>query len=208
MNQKISRYRLFGFSNTSDVYECRAACFLDFEDSSIKSFNMSGIEFNGCSRDNHLIIFNGVQAESIEIQNCSFSNIGGAVVYITNSDNVTFNNNKVKNTFGSAIVSNNGSRNTIVTNNEFRNLDLKMTNSHGVLIQGGNFKIEKNLFENFSYSAIGVGVYYKNKVTNPCSGKIVENEIFLSGDYLSRPEQHSLMDGGQFIYGRKTMGFR
>ena len=194
--KKYPRYRLFGFSKTNEVYECRAACFLDIEDSKIKSLELTGLIFNGCSRDNHLININNVQADNIDIKNCLFSNIGGAVVYIVNSNNVTFENNSVQNTFGSAIVSNNGSSNTSVTKNEFRNLDLKMTNSHGVLIQGNNFLIAENLFENFSYSAVGVGIHYKTKSVNPCAGRIYNNEIYLTGDYLARPEQHTLMDGG------------
>lgn len=190
------RYRLFGFLKTLNVYECRAACFLDLEDSRLKSLNITGISFNGCSRANHLFILKNVEAESMSVDHCSFSNIGGAVVHITNSNNVTFVNNSVRNTFGAAIVSNNESRNTTIKNNEFRNLDLKVTNSHGVIIQGADFNVSNNLFENFSYSAIGVGNHYKSKGVNPCYGLIKDNNIFLSGDYLQNPEQHTLMDGG------------
>ena len=62
--------------------------------------------------------------------------------------------------------------------------------------KGDSFEISNNVFENFSYSAIGVGIHYQSKGGRPCSGKIFRNEIYLSGDYLDNTEQHSLMDSG------------
>ena len=137
---------------------------------------------------------------------CSFSNIGGAVVYLTNTDNVIFERNTVRNTYGAALVSDNQSSATKAIKNSFENLDLKMSNSHGLLIQGADFLIEGNTFENFSYSAIGVGNHYTKKGLKPCYGKILDNEIFLSGDYLQHPEQHTLMDGGAIYVWTQTDG--
>ena len=56
-------------------------------------------------------------------------------------------------------------------------------------------KIHHNVFENFSYGAIGIGSFYMQPIPASSSGVIEENEIYCTAAFLKRPAR-LLMDSG------------
>ena len=80
--------------------------------------------------------------------------------------------------------------------NSFRNCGLGLSNNFVVKCAGDDYLVARNSLCNFCYGGIAVGAWHAT--TNPArpSGVVEDNELWYEGDFLERPEQHTLMDSG------------
>ena len=70
-----------------------------------------------------------------------------------------------------------------------------MDNQFAVDSKASRMWIHDNVFENFSYGAIGVGSFYMDRIPASASGIIENNEIYCTQAFLKRPAR-LLMDSG------------
>lgn len=191
------------------VHSCDKCSFLRVWNSSFKRFSIEGFYFVGnCynSSLNALIDFRESKAEAFEITKCSFKGIKSQLIIITNTDNVSFDNNNVEYCYNYGIASYNGSANTNITNNCFHDNGIDLQQDYSVCCMGEDYYIANNIFCNFPYSAIRVGLHYQQEHDQKCNGIIENNEIFYSKDYYKDYKKHTLMDGGAIYVGTVNDG--
>ena len=182
------------------LFRPSASNFLSVRDSRIGSLSVEGCRFLGNAGGDTLVKFTSVQADSIIVRSCRFRGIRGTGVASTSSSGLHFSGNEVSEGYLSALVSDYRSSGTVVTGNLFRNNGLAFSNAPVVLCQGPDLLIAHNRFEDFTYSAIGVGVHYTIPSGMVTSGRVEYNEISHSSSFGKKP-MRSLIDSGA-IYVR------
>lgn len=200
--KKYPRYRLFyeEYHNAEPLIDCNSSCFVKVEDSHLKSFSIEEINFKGsaCYAQGNpaLVSIKNLSSGDFCVSNCNFSAIGGKVVDVENSHNVTLENNHVRDCYIDCFASDNKSTGFVVKGNKFENNGLGMNNSACVIARGKKFLVSDNVFCDFSYTAISVGMNFQWKKDAECSGIVENNEIHYSSEYFNHPEKYCLMDGG------------
>lgn len=189
----IPRFRLYDKKKES---VCDASRFINLLSSSYKKLTISGLAFVGNKSGNALISMRNVNAGQIMIEDCEFSNIQGQVINISNTDNICFFDNKVSNTESTALSFSNGSKNVQVRKNTFENCGVEFCQSFCISCVEAEYYISDNVFRDFGYSAIGVGVWYGGNKTHPSKGIIEHNEIYYTESYMAKIWKHTLMDSG------------
>lgn len=176
---------------------CDAGCFLRIAGGEFRSVTISGIEFLGSGGDGPLINFHRCgMKEGAKVSGCVFDGIKGDVLRVDAAPSVTFADNVVRNCHANGVEIVAGTRNAVIRHNRFINNGLDVYNYFCVRCQGINFLIADNYFEDFTYGAIGVGIWYKSpdKVID-CSGIVENNECCLSPAFNSGVYRN-LMDSG------------
>ncbi len=183
-------------NSVSYVHECNASRFLYASDLNIKSLKIQGIEFVGNKESSSLFQFNKVNSEEIIIKKCIFRFLRNYIALVNSSNNFTFDDNTVEYCFYNGILSDNGSKNTIIQRNVFLNNGAKLNQHSCVDCRGENYHIHHNEFKNFSYSAINVGLYYQSVMVNPTCGIVEYNTIWFDSDHFDKYYKYTLMDSG------------
>lgn len=187
------RFRLYDLSK---VDNCNASVFLNISNSSYKSISISGLEFNGNRSSSSLLSFRNVQSSIIRISNCKFINLRNILLSVSNSNNVVFENNKITNTLEDVLVFKDGCKNVWIKNNEFDNCGINLKQTFCVNCGDVDYYIGHNVFRDFGYAAIGVGVL-RNKESRNYSGGIIEhNEICFTPNFYANCWKYTLMDSG------------
>lgn len=193
LNRCATRFRLFDKAKTGNNAASR---FLVLEKCKMRLFSMSGLRFVGCSSGFSLLYMNNVVAEQIDINNCAFESIQGNVAIFESCSNVVFKNNEIKNTYGHEVSFRKGCSNVYVTDNHFKNCGKILGNTFCVNCGEANYYIANNVFEDFGYSAIGIGLYHELEKTNYSEGIVEHNELYYTKEYFDNKYQHTVMDGG------------
>ena len=191
----ISGNRLKTRDAGKPLFRPSASNFLSVRDSRIGSITLEGCRFLGNDGRDTLVKFSSVQADSLTVRSCRFRGIRGTGVASVSSSGLHFCGNDVSEGFLSALVSDFRSPGTVVSGNLFRDNGLAFTNAPVVLCQGPDLLISRNRFEDFTYSAIGVGVHYTVPSGLVTSGRVEYNEISHSPSFGKKP-MRSLIDSG------------
>lgn len=190
------RYRLFYSKKFSDEeYECRAACFMNVVKCSIGSILVEGIDFAGNADAGSLFLFKNDEMGSAVIRACSFTGLHGNLASVNACSNFTFSGNTVKDCYQNCINVEVGSKNASITGNTFVNNGLERNYSHVVKCAGQNYCIANNTFRDFSYGAIGVGLWHGTKKTTSVNGVVEYNDISYSPSFQAN-SSNTLMDAG------------
>lgn len=189
----IPRFRLY--DKAKERY-CGASRFIDLQGSSYSQFIVKGICFDGNKGDASLIYIGKVNADKILIEDCLFSNIRNLVAEISNSDNVVINRNQIKGTELSAINFSKGCKNARITDNVFEQCGQEFRQTFCVNCNEAEYYIAHNIFRDFGYAAIGVGVWHGRDKTLASKGIIEHNEIYFTPEYFANAWKHMLMDSG------------
>ena len=191
------RYQLFGFNISSQqVYSSKATYCIVLSNTVFKSFKISGIKVIGFGGDGCFIALKSAVAKEHIFRNITFDNMVGGVFWATNSQNVKFIGCSFQNLYNSAITLENDCKNATIEKCCFENCGIGIMNSRCVEVRNESFLIRNNIFKNFGYGAIGLGLWYGGKKKRPITGIVEYNEIFYSGDYLRNADLHNLQDGG------------
>jgi len=189
----MPRYRLY---DESMEPKCKASKFIYIENSTYMSFSINGLHFNGNKAGNELITLGKVNAERISICDCRFENIRGIVALFSGTGNILIDNNTITETDGEEIKFVNGCNNVKVTNNLFDKCGRGLRNTLCVTCWESVYYIADNVFRDFGYGAVGVGVWEGTTKTLPSQGIIEHNEIYYTPSYFSDYARHTLMDSG------------
>lgn len=191
--QKYPRFRIFNISN---YYYRSSSCFLYLENCSYRYIKVSGIRFSCNKEESALIEIRNVKTESVNICNNTFDHIRGNVCLVVNSDNVLFDGNNVRDTEGHELKFIRGCKSIQVTNNIFENCGKRLGQTFCINCGETEYYIAKNIFRDFGYCAIGVGIWHGNEKLFASKGIIEHNEIYYTPPYFANILKHTLMDSG------------
>lgn len=193
INGSLPRFRLFDKTKYIDYH---ATCFLNVRNCNLEALTIKGISFIGNKEGYALFRTKDFKSRQFIIQQCCFEGIRSSVAVFDHTDNVVFDNNNVKNTDGDEIRFIKNSQNIRVTNNLFCNCGKAMNQSFCVICREASYYIANNVFRDFNYSAIGVGVWHGTPKEYPSQGIIEKNEIYYTQEYFNHKERNTLMDSG------------
>lgn len=195
-------------NGVTSVWEGRTHNFLTIQNCKFSSVEIAGIQFlgNAYSESHPAIYIKDSECKQTRIHKCCFYGMRGNVISITASPNVRIDNNQFKDCYHYGIKSNNESVNTVVEKNSFISMGKRMTNTPCVRCQGTNYRVSDNIFLNFGYGGISTGVWYKNKMKQPCSGIIENNDLSFNQDYFDHIDNYGIMDGGAIYVATKNAG--
>lgn len=195
--RKYPRYQLFGLDiTTQNLYTSDATYCIVLSNTSLKSFNIMGINVRSIGGNGCFIALKNAVANEHIFSNMSFDNMVGGLFWSANSNNIKFLGCSFQNLYNGAITVENDCKGVIVENCSFENCGIGNMNSRCVEVRNEDFIIRNNTFENFGYGAIGLGLWYGGEKKRLITGVVEYNEIFYSGDYLRKADLHNLQDGG------------
>lgn len=179
------------------VKSCRSSNFLYVEGCRFKSFRIDGLHFKGSKESSQLMAFTNNEAVGgIAVTNCEFRNIHGDVIMIRNTDDVTVKDCCFSETYRSGISSDNKSARTVVCGNRFVNCCTAPRYSVCVTCSGTDYRVSGNVFEDFGYCAISVGLHHDSKKYEPITGTVDRNEVYNTPAHNAAAFENSLMDSG------------
>lgn len=183
-----------------------SSCFLRMENTEGVSFEMSGFIVKGNKSGAPLIAMSNVKSQQVYIHDCTFERIHYNVGDFSNVSNVTFSRNKVRYTDGNELRFVSNCENVRVTNNTFEQSGQSIGNTFCVTCWESSYYIANNTFSDFSYGAIGVGVWHGFEKKYYSGGIIEYNEIFYKPAYLAKCMKHTLMDSGSIYFWTRNDG--
>lgn len=197
-NENLVKKGLVQVSNSKSniLYECIASCCINLNSTSLQNIRIVGISFVGNAQTNPLIAIRNFHGQQAMIDNCSFQYLHSKCVSISSSEHVTIKNCTFRDCQVHGITTDNNTSDTRVLSNKFIRVGKSLANNHVLTMAGKDFLIKGNYFEDFSYAACGVGVWYGSKKIHPCSGIIEQNEICYSSEYYNNAWKYTLMDAG------------
>lgn len=187
-------------TSSSSLHECRNGTFINLKDCSFKSFSVEKIVFIGnanarwkCSllQFENVICRNGVRLLHNE-----FSSLKTLAVSLDKTDNVSFKDNKAENCALGILRSGNDCRSTKVENNTFQRCGTRLTNIPVVQVCGTDYLVRKNVFADFGYTGISIGMHWTLEMVYPCSGIAEGNELYYTQHTLANISANTLMDSG------------
>lgn len=173
----LPRFILCDKPSRDDLHACTAANFLTVTDSRLGSVTMENIRFLGNGAGNSLIWFEDVQSDSIRVSDCTFTHIRSSVIHIANTNDFSVTNCSFTENYQNCISIHDGSRNSVVSNSRFVGNGRMMTNAPLIRCRGVNYWIHDNYFEDFSYSALGLGIHFTEEDLYGSGGVVEHNEI-------------------------------
>ena len=181
------------------IYECQSTRFLVLGyGTRLSSVEVADISFIGNVYDGELGLFSLLSPQgSVIIRDCSFTGMSSSrVISVGNKNKVSVLNCRFEDCAESCVISGQGTNNTIVQYCEFKRCGTALKNSFCVRCFGANYYIGHNTFEDYGYSAIGLGMGSGNVQRNEIYGVAEYNTLRYTDDYLANIEQHTLMDSG------------
>ena len=173
-----------------------------------QSFEISNLHFWGNSFEdgNSAIFLSDSYCSKFILHDCQFRGMRGNVITINATPNVCIENNIFKDCYYFGVKSDNKSKNIIVRDNYFQNFGYGMQNTFCIVCQGENYLISGNKMIDFGYGGIGVGLGFMRVQSNPCYGKVEDNEMTNTETYMENISNFGIMDSGAITVWTKNDG--
>lgn len=191
----LPRYILCYPPVRTDLHACGTSSFLAIRDSKLGSVSMDGVAFLGNRAGEPLIRLDRLAARSVRITGCQFSGIRSAVISSEETDHLLVKDCSFRMNYLSCLSVGEGGVDVRIEHNRFLDNGLMMTNAPVVHCQAKDYRIASNYFEDFSYSAVGVGIHYTKPDRFGTSGVVEKNEICMSASFR-RGVPRALIDAG------------
>lgn len=187
-------------TSSSSLRECRNGTFVHVKDCSFNSFRLEKIAFIGNANSRwqcSLLRFENVTSRNgISLLHNDFSSLKTLAVSLDKTDNVSFKGNNAEDCALGILRSGNDCRNTKVENNTFQRCGTRLTNIPIVQVCGTDYLVKKNVFADFGYTGISIGVHWTLEMVYPCSGVAEDNELYYTQYTLANINANTLMDSG------------
>ena len=191
----LPRYVLCDKPKREGLHACTVTTFLSLSNSRLAGFEMKGLSFLGNATGQYLVWLDGVQADSLAIRNCRFSHLRSIGIKVDRTDGFLLENCLFTGNYNGCVNINEVSRNAVIAGNRFIGNGRMMTNQPLIRCSGVNYHVVGNYIEDFSHSALGLGINYTEKDIYGTSGIVEKNEICQSEAFRKRP-MRSLVDAG------------
>lgn len=199
----LPRYMLCAKPVRKDLHACTVTNFLSLKYSRLKAFQMEGVTFLGNADGDYLIWLDGLNADSVSIRKCTFSHLRSAGIKLDGTDGFRLEDCLFKGNYQGCIRIAADCRNTVVTRNRFIGNGRMLTNYPLIGCSGVDYLVSDNYIEDFSYSAIGLGVHFTEEDRYGTSGVVERNEICQSEAFRKAP-MRSLVDAGAIYITTKN----
>lgn len=177
------------------IHRSTTTTFLNVHNCVFGSFSLEGGRFVANHAGDCLIHFDIVSSTETAVRNCTFDGIRSDIVRVHRSTNFLFADNAVTRSYRRCVYLDYFTSGAEIRNNRFTDTGWMMDNQFAVDGKASGMWIHHNVFEDFSYGAIGIGSYYMNQIPASASGIIENNEIYCTQAFLKRPGR-LLMDSG------------
>lgn len=191
----LPRYMLFLPRRVASYYACDASSFLSIRDSRFASVILDGIHFLGNGEGDRLIRFEGLEADSVVVRNCTFEGIRSRGILVDRTDHFRLRDNEFRKGGLNQVFVEKTSAGALIERNRFIENGLQMSNDPVIICRGSEFLVRNNYFCDFTYSAIGAGLHYTDTSGLVTTGVIEKNEICMSDEFRRAP-MRALIDGG------------
>ena len=182
------------------VHRSLASTFCRVDDCRLGTFRIEGIRFLGNRAGEPLFLFKGLQTDSTVVSGCSFEGIRSNVAACEASGHVRFRNNDLARCYRSGLTADPASADIRVEGNSFRDMGLALTNAPAVLCKGPDYRVAGNLFEDFSYAAVGVGTHFKETEDPVASGVVEDNEMYMTEAFRRKPMRMLIDSGAIYVW--------
>lgn len=182
------------------VHRCEASNFLTLDHAALRSFRMEGFRFLGNREADALLRFESVQADSLVISDCAFEGIKSHAVLIGATEHVRVRNNRFEKCYLRGVHADYRCRDVEVTSNFFRDHGLMVSTSPAVYCQADVFLVADNVFEDFSYCAIGLGTHYIESDKPYTAGIVERNEIYQTERFRRKPMRVLVDSGAIYVW--------
>ena len=196
----LPRYILCKPPRRADLHTCRFSNFLTVRESIFRSFAMEDIHFLGNREGDCLVLLDGVKASAVRLSGCRFTGLHSDGIVVKDTDGVEIRNCLFQGDYLGCIRIEGSSREVDVNHNRFIDNGLKMTNAPLVQSMGVDCRIQDNYFEDFSYSAIGVGLHFTVDDRYGTSTLVENNEICMSESFRSGVFRELVDAGAIYIW--------
>ncbi len=201
----MPRYRLCSAPGDTSLYACSAVRFLSVGKTILRSLTLKGLRFLGNGDGDWMIHISQLAADSVRISGCRFEGLRSGGVYLEGTDRALLEGNEFRDCYRCCIYIKSSCRDAVVRDSRFINNGLALSNAPVVNCKGDGFLIRDNYFEDFAYSAIGLGHHYAERDTCGVRGIVERNEICLSPSFRSGVFA-SLIDSGAIYVWTKNNG--
>ena len=182
------------------VHRCEAANFLTMDHAALRSFRMEGFRFLGNREADALLRFDSVQADSLVIAGCSFEGIKSHTVLAGSTDHFRVRNNRFEKCYLRGVHADYLCRDVEITGNFFRDHGLMVSTAPAVYCQADGFRVAGNVFEDFSYCAIGLGTHYVESDKPYTAGVVERNEIYQTERFRKKPMRVLVDSGAIYVW--------
>lgn len=196
----LPRYILCHPPVREDLHPCGVSNFLTVQDSRLGSVDLEGLTFLGNRAGKSLLQFDRVDAGRIRISNSRFLGMRSESISTEETDRFQVKECVFRNNYMSCIHIGEGGSDVSVLNNRFLDNGLMMSNAAVVRCMANDYRIAENYFEDFSYSAVSVGIHYTKPDRFGTSGVVEKNEICMS-EAFRRGVPRALIDAGAIYIG-------
>lgn len=188
-------------SSVGSIHECKATRFLFFKNCNLKSLTLEGIEIYG-NRDNNYFLIDcaNLQSECVDISNCHFYGIRSRVARFLNCPNLSFCDNEIYHNYLDGLIVDGESPNAIISRNKFYDNGRSAANSFCIRCRSDKYIISNNIFVDYGYSGIGVGLSHYEKSGLKCSGIVEYNELCNSTLYDMKKNIRPMDSGAIYLY--------
>ena len=188
----LPRYVLYRpLPASSGMHRGTSSRFLTVSGSKLKAFSLQGARFVGNGGKDCLIQFYAVESEGIELAGCQFEHMHGNAVQVQHTARFRFRNNRLSGLWRTGIIVDYFSPEAVIADNRFEDTGLLMMQDFCIIARGSDFRISGNEFRDFTYSALGIGTHYREKIPASSSGVVERNEFHCTEGF-----NRYLMDSG------------
>lgn len=198
----LPRYILCPKPERADLYACRTSNFLSVRHSRLASVKLTDLSFLGNGVGDGLINLEGAEADSVVISDCRFTGIRSDCIVAEETDRLRIRDCTFLGNYLSCIRIFPGCGETLVRHNRFLDNGLMMSNAPIVHCRGKDYRIAENYFEDFSYSAIGIGIHFTEDDPYGTSGVVEDNEICMSEGFRSGVFRELIDAGAIYVWTR------
>lgn len=186
------------FSNEyKSIYECRQGTLVSIKGSSFDELLVSGLRIVGNRSNFNLFdIKDSCFKYGLFIDSNTFESMRGGVISVKSSENVFIQNNVFNYIWGTAIFSDDLSRNVQIIRNSFDNTGWGLMNLPTIVCRSKGYYVAYNKLKDFGSWGIGIGGWYGSGQGMDSFGIIEYNELWHSKDYRSSVFKHGLIDSG------------
>lgn len=196
----LPRYMICRPGRTSGLYGCEASRFLSVRDCHFRDFSISGLTFLGNGAGGDLINFSGVSGERIAMDSCRFAGLHSRIIASENTSGLEVSGCEFYHNYRCCVWSGYNNKDITISSNRFIFNGLKLTNDPVVDCKGENFLVSGNYFQDFSYSAIGAGVWHAYPTTTESYGVLENNEICMSEEFRRQPSRMLIDSGAIYVW--------
>ena len=182
------------------VHRCETANFLTLDQARLRSFRMEGFRFLGNRDRDALLRFDSVQADSLVISGCRFKGIKSHAVLVGSTDRFRFRKNRFDRCYLRGVHADYRCRDVEITDNFFRDHGMMLSTAPAVYCQADGFLVADNVFEDFSYCAIGLGTHYVESDKPYTAGIVERNEIYQTEGFRKKPMRVLVDSGAIYVW--------